>query len=87
MTVKELINTLEDKHTPLYLSYETLNTDESTAQQVKLNPRCELLCEAFNDYVVESILPIGKEDEGNDYGGALVVRLKTKIELIKQIEK
>lgn len=87
MTVKTLIQMLEDKDTPLYLSYGIPNDDESATQQVKLNLRSDLFCSAFNDYVIDTILPISKEDEGNDYGGALVVRLKTKIELIKQIEK
>lgn len=87
MTIKELIQILDDKNTSLYLSYDAPSDDESITQQVKLNPRCELLCEAFNDYIVDSILPIGKEDEGNDYDGALVVYLKTEIKLIKQIEK
>lgn len=87
MTIKELIKMLDDKNTPLYLSYGTSSDYESAAQQVKLNPCCELLCEAFNDYIIDSILPIGIKDEGNDYDGALVVRLKTEIKLIKQIEK
>ncbi len=81
MTVKDLIELLEDKETPLYLACSDVNDTDS----VRLNPRCDLLCKAFNDYLVESILPIAKDgDEGNDYGGGLMVYLKTEIKLLKK---
>lgn len=85
MTVKDLIDLLEDKETPLYLSYSAMDNGETPETQVKLNPRCELLCEAFNNCLVDSILPIAKDGkDGNDYGGGLIVYLKTEIKLLKK---
>lgn len=51
---------------------------------VTLKPRCPLMCEAFNNYLVESVLPIQDENSKTGYGAGLVVYLKTEIKLLKQ---
>lgn len=84
MTVKNLIDLLEDKDTPLYLAYSAVDSGESPDDRVRLNPRSVLLCEVFNDYLVESILPVAEDKNGNDYGGGLIVYLKTEIKLLKK---
>lgn len=84
MTVKELLQVLEDKDTPVYLSYVGADDSEEKSQQVRLSPRCSMLCDAFNDYLIDSILPIADDDSKNGYGGGLVVYLKSEIKLLKK---
>lgn len=84
MTVKNIIDLLQDKETPLYLQYNGVNDDEDRDYMVTLKPRCALMCEAFNNYLVESVLPIQDENSKTGYGAGLVVYLKTEIKLLKQ---
>lgn len=85
MTVKNIIDLLQDKETPLYLQYDGADDENDERDyMVTLKPRCPLMCEAFNNYLVESVLPIQDENSKTGYGAGLVVYLKTEIKLLKQ---
>lgn len=85
LTVSDLIGYLQDDETPLYLTLmsgsDKVDSDD-IRQQVKICPINFLSCEAFADYVIDKILPV--KEKGTDYGGALVVYIKTELKPIKR---
>lgn len=84
MTIKDLIDLLQDDCTPLYIKMTLGDTCDDRNQQARINPQCVLHREAFADYVVESILPIEEENSPTGYGAGLVVNIKTEIRPVKK---
>lgn len=84
MTIKELMNILHDRKTLLYLVCPSVEEADDRAAQVVINPSYPLICEAFNNYLIDSILPVEDADSKTGYNAGLIVYLKTETKILKR---